>query len=426
MIGFQVFEWALSFVEVLLGILTTVKVATEGRIRWNGSLIVSGIVAGVAWVINQIQLFSFAATIVGIVGIALGAHWVYRVKWTDAFVISSAYLLLIYAIDFLTVSIFAVLFGKADSAYQITKSYSFFRLSASIVSKGILFTVYWGITRRILIKAEIRSWKAYLGIIIGFLCVYYLVAITFLQADRKILLIWSLVLFVIFLSGYSFFQYSGYIKKKDELKFVEERNKLLTENIQNTIQSYRNNQIFYHDLKNHHLVIEKYLESQEYEKATEYMKILRTMEQETTPKIWTRIETLDILIECKKKAAEEEGIFVTIISDQIHLKMEEQEMVALFGNLFDNVIESCRNVDEGKRWIRIIFRMINGMVFLKVSNSSGKMPSINGEELVSQKDNHNLHGWGVKSIKDIVEKYEGDMQIEFNREIFSVRISFFD
>ena len=98
MIGFQVFEWALSFVEVLLGILTTVKVATEGRIRWNGSLIVSGIVAGVAWVINQIQLFSFAATIVGIVGIALGAHWVYRVKWTDAFVISSAYLLLIYAI----------------------------------------------------------------------------------------------------------------------------------------------------------------------------------------------------------------------------------------------------------------------------------------------------------------------------------------
>lgn len=426
MIGFQVFEWALSFVEVLLGILTTVKVATEGRIRWNGSLIVSGIVAGVAWVINQIQLFSFAATIVGIVGIALGAHWVYRVKWTDAFVISSAYLLLIYIIDFLTISMFAVLFGKEDSAYQITKNYSFYRVGAASVSKILLFIVYYCMIRKVLIKVEFLLWKAWLGVIIGSLCIYYLAAITFLQADKSILLIWSLVLFVVFLGVYSFFQYSAYIKKKDELKFVEERNKLLTDNIQNTIQSYRNNQIFYHDLKNHHLVIETYLENQEYEKATEYMKILRTMEQETTPKIWTGIETLDILIECKKKAAEEEEISVTIISDQIHLKMEEQEMVALFGNLFDNAIESCRNVDEGKRWIRIIFRMINGMVFLKVSNSSGKMPSINGEELVSQKDNHNLHGWGIKSIKAIVEKYEGDMQIEFNREIFSVRISFFD
>ena len=425
MIGFQVFEWALSFVEAMIGISVNATVFFK-KINWKNSCIASSAVAMVIWGINQFQLFSFTATIAGIIGIAVGAHLVYQIKWTDTFVVSSAYLLLIYIVDFLTISMFAVLFQKEDSAYQITKEFSFFRMAASIVSKMLLFAVYWLMIRKALIKVEFRLWKAWLGVIVGSLCTYYLAVITFLQADRSILLIWSLVLFVVFLGVYSFFQYSAYVKKKDELKFLEERNKLLTDNIQNTIQSYRNNQIFYHDLKNHHLVIETYLENQEYEKATEYMKILRTMEQETTPKIWTGLETLDILIECKKKAAEEEGIFVTIISDQIHLKMEEQEMVALFGNLFDNAIESCRNVDEGKRWIRIIFRMINGMVFLKVSNSSGKVPSINGEELVSQKDNHNLHGWGIKSIKAIVEKYEGDMQIEFNREIFSVRISFFD
>lgn len=306
MIGFQVFEWALSFVEAMIGISVNATVFFK-KINWKNSCIASSAVAMVIWGINQFQLFSFTATIAGIIGIAVGSHLVYQIKWTKAFVISSVYLLMIYVTDFFTVSIFAVLLGKEDSAYEIIKKYSFFRISAAIVSKIFLFIVYSWVARKILIKVEFRLWKAWIGVIISSLCIYYLAAITFLQADRSILLIWGLVLFVVFLGGYSFFQYSAYTKKKDELKFVEERNKLLTDNIQNTIQSYRNNQIFYHDLKNHHLVIETYLENQEYEKATEYMKILRTMEQETTPKIWTGIETLDILIECKKRQQRKKG-----------------------------------------------------------------------------------------------------------------------
>lgn len=97
MIGFQVLEGVVCFLEVLIGILINGKLLLRKKTEWKKCLIASGLVAAMAWVINQFQLFSFIATMIGIIGIAIGAYMVYRIKWSDALVVSSAYLLLIYS-----------------------------------------------------------------------------------------------------------------------------------------------------------------------------------------------------------------------------------------------------------------------------------------------------------------------------------------
>lgn len=425
MIVFWIIEWMSCFVEAIIGISVSAAVLSK-NINWKGSLLAAGIMATIGWGMNQFQLFSFITTIVGISGIAVSSVVVYRTGWKDAIVISSAYFLLVYIIDFLSISIFAVFFQDRYLAGMIISTYSFFRVGVIVVSKTILFVVCWILTKKVFKYVRIQSWKTWVGIMVGTLCIYYLAVVTFHQADRNILIIWGLVLFLIFLGGYSGLQYMANMKKENELKFMEERNRLMAENARTMIQNYRDNQIFYHDLKNQHLVIENYLKNGEYEKAAEYMGVIRTMEQKVVLNAWTGIKTLDILIECKRKEAEKSGIAVTIVSEPIQLKITEQEMIALFGNLFDNGIEACRKNRPEKRWIRLAIRNVNEALILKISNPSDEIPCIERGELVSQKKQEGIHGLGMKSIKSIVEKYGAIIEAEYKEGTFSVIISFFD
>lgn len=424
MIGFQVFEWFVCFVEVLIGILVNSAVSAN-RIHWKKSLLASAIAAAIAWGLNQYRLFSFITTIVGIMEIAVSSIIIYRINWKEAAVVSSAYLLLIYTIDCLSISILAVFFQNKDFAKLITNTYSFFRVEVAVVSKSMLCMVCWILNEKVFKNVRIHSWKTWMGVTITALCISYLSMSTFYQADKSTLIIWGLILFLLFLGSFSLVQYVRNIKRENELKFMEERNRLATENSRIMIQNYHDNQMFYHDLKNQYLVIENYLKNGQYEKAAEYMGAIKIKEQETALNSWTGIETLDILLSCKKKGAEKEGIMVTIISEPVPLKMTEIELISLFGNLLDNGIEACRKNGTEKRWIRLALRKINGIVIIKISNPSAEAPRTEKGELISQKKK-GIHGLGMKSVESIVKKYEGVMEIEYQQDIFSVIISFFD
>lgn len=424
MIGFQVFEWLVCLVEVLTGILINASVSAN-KIYWKKSLCASGIAAAIAWGLNQYQLFSFITTIVGIMGIAVSSIIIYQIKWKEAVLVSSAYLLLIYIIDCLCISILAVLFQNKDFAKVITNTYSFFRVVVVVVSKSMLCIICWILNKKVLRNIRMYSWKTWMGVTIISLCIYYLSMSTFYQADKRTLIIWGLILFLLFLGSFSLVQYVRNIRRENELKLMEERNRLIAENSRIMIQNYRDNQMFYHDLKNQHLVIKNYLKNGQYEKAAEYMGAIKIKEQETALNSWTGIETLDILFACKKKDAEKDGIMVTIISDPIQLKMTEIELISLFGNLLDNGIEACRKNEAEKRWIRLALRKVNEIFIFKISNPFAEIPCTEKGELISQKKK-GIHGLGMKSVESIVKKYEGVMEIEYQQDIFSVIISFFD
>lgn len=44
------------------------------------------------------------------------------------------------------------------------------------------------------------------------------------------------------------------------------------------------------------------------------------------------------------------------------------------------------------------------------------------DDLQTTKDEKDKHGFGIKSVKSIVEKYEGNFQIEVENQIFRVKI----
>ena len=167
------------------------------------------------------------------------------------------------------------------------------------------------------------------------------------------------------------------------------------------------------------------MKNRDFDEAKEYVEQLNSAEMQS-PKQRTRISVLDILIEYKRKEAKAHKIHMDIIADFIELKLTEREIVALFGNLFDNAIEACSKIQDDSKWIRVVIRRVQEMIFIKIANSYIEQPILDENKFVSIKKGKRMHGLGMTSMKMIVEKYEGNIEVDYDSENFTVMISFFN
>lgn len=133
-----------------------------------------------------------------------------------------------------------------------------------------------------------------------------------------------------------------------------------------------------------------------------------------------------LLSQKKREALAEDIAFDIQAVPMINIRLSEAEICALFGNLLDNAIEACRSLEEKGRWIIIKMEKKNQILFIEIKNSIGKKPVVKNGELITSKSDYMKHGYGIKSVKRIVEKYEGDFTYQTENDKFQVNLSFFD
>ena len=106
-------------------------------------------------------------------------------------------------------------------------------------------------------------------------------------------------------------------------------------------------------------------------------------------------------------------------------KIQAIDLYTMLGNAIDNAIESVSELkDPDKRTIRNNIDTQGGLWFFQIENYyEGKIKFKNGMPITSKKDKEN-HGIGLRSIKFIVEKYNGSLQIKEGDGIFSLRLIF--
>lgn len=102
--------------------------------------------------------------------------------------------------------------------------------------------------------------------------------------------------------------------------------------------------------------------------------------------------------------------------------MEEAELGIVLGNLFDNAIEAASQCKLQERNIYLKIGNMNQMFLLYMKNNSVKEPWIkNGRFMTTKKDSF-AHGLGVESVKRIVEKQNGKICFQYDKEHFEVTI----
>ena len=88
--------------------------------------------------------------------------------------------------------------------------------------------------------------------------------------------------------------------------------------------------------------------------------------------------------------------------------MESGEIGILLGNILDNAIEACQRAEE--KSIRLVMEMRGCNLFISLENS--KNSSENGGIGRTSKEQKRGHGYGMLSVRNIVEKYNGVLRTE--------------
>lgn len=169
-----------------------------------------------------------------------------------------------------------------------------------------------------------------------------------------------------------------------------------------------------HDMRNHLSVISAYIEGKKTDDATEYIhEILSKQIPLIKEYISFDNSAIEAVINSKIALCNQGKIFTQIhISPDVKLSMSDAETVAVLGNVLDNAIESALKSSDAR--IRISMTQKDRYTSVFVCNSIDKSVLENNPDLETTNADKEKHGIGLKSVKSIVNKYNG--MIEFYEE----------
>lgn len=179
---------------------------------------------------------------------------------------------------------------------------------------------------------------------------------------------------------------------------------------------------FRHDLKNRMEVIRNLADTGNLEELKKYLSSVENKISDIQLYSTSGNLSIDAVINSKLTQASQKDIEVTAsIALPSSLEINEDDIVVILGNLLDNALEANEYVDINKK-IDFSFHYESGCLLLKLKNSYNQGIVIKDGKYISRKENKALHGIGLKSVQNTVEKYNGIMEIETTQDIFCVTI----
>lgn len=212
-----------------------------------------------------------------------------------------------------------------------------------------------------------------------------------------------------------------------ESQITQMKNELLEQNYNHYQRLYESNRYIYHDFKNHMILLQAYLDHEEYEKARNYLECIAAPIKQIGNCVYSDCKVLDLVLNLKGFEASQKDILYQLnIEKEIVFNIDENDLGILLFNLLDNAIEACERMKTKERWIRIAVKRKNQISIIKIVNSIEKKILQKDGKYITEKKDAGMHGLGIKSVESIVEKYEGDVSWNHTKDTFTAVITFFE
>lgn len=181
---------------------------------------------------------------------------------------------------------------------------------------------------------------------------------------------------------------------------------------------YTENAKLYHDIKHHLRALERLLQNGDWREALAYIESVQEPLQCKMIPVHTGVDIVDTVIYEAKEKAEQRNILLVVETPILPsgLKLEDREFCVLFANLLNNALEAA------KEQIRLNIAITAGFLVIEMQNDYKEKPVVKNNHFVSEREQDSLaHGWGMKIIEQIVEKYQGELSIRVDMQV-SIKI----
>ena len=136
-------------------------------------------------------------------------------------------------------------------------------------------------------------------------------------------------------------------------------------------------------------------------------------------------EILDVLLMEKAVLCTEKEIQITCYACESDLDfVEDIDLYFLMNNLLTNAMEATEKVPVGERFITINISRSGDMALVHMENTcAGPVSMENG--LPKSQGDPRYHGFGMKSVARLVEKYDGSLAVKYMDRMFCVDMTLF-
>lgn len=210
-------------------------------------------------------------------------------------------------------------------------------------------------------------------------------------------------------------------KAEHEIELMHQQEQLQMQMYLELQKKYDLSRSVTHDVNRHIRSLEKLVEHNSTEKAEQYFKDLHKSLNRLNPMVKNKNTMLAIILNTVAERAETEKIRLDMDIEDFSMSfMRDIDITTIFSNILDNAIEACCELPIEKRKIHVTLRNKLDLMILRMTNSC--VYNTNHEKILhSNKIGHS--GIGLLNVKNVVEQYDGVMEIIRKDNQFQIAIT---
>lgn len=211
-------------------------------------------------------------------------------------------------------------------------------------------------------------------------------------------------------------------KENTKLLLSVQKNALIEESTYSAYQKIDEIHKIKHDISNKLDSVAYLIDNENYGEAKDIINKTTDTLQNTYIPVNTKNPSLNAILNVKFDQIQKNSTAYDLDITTDMSFVESTDIISLLGNLLDNAIEYTLHHNIENPYIALNIFNENDYTIISCKNSIETSVLDKNPKLKTTKDEYNIHGKGIEIIKEIANKYSGDIHIAEKDNVFSVNI----
>jgi len=363
-------------------------------------------------ILSFIDNMAFARLLFTFIAIVIMSYTLYKCKRTQSFLYSTIYCVFIIVTDVLTSTIFIICNIDTEQMLRLGSGRSLFLIIGHI-ALFISFSLLISIKPLMTLPYSLKEFVNILPctIITGLLC--YILTSQYIFNGIEIPALYIIVLLGMLYTNvyFLFFIHSLHTKAIEKQEYeLSKQHFLMQQNYYDQLHNQQESvRSLWHDLN-------KYISAAQFNSYASIDELEKQLE-DINPTIDTNNRIINVILNEYMHHAKEIDTDINFdINVPDTLPMIATDLYIVLGNSFDNALDALTFVDIPNRKLDMKLKYQNNILYYELSN-----PFV---DVVTIAKDKKIHGYGIKNIRKIADKYNGTVIINKENNIFTISAHF--